>query len=107
MREHQRRVYQRWLDSWGERGRWRRRAACNPLTGIAPEAEIPYDKLLSERLEDQRAAALFCHTWCPVRAECLEFAKESGEEYYVYGGTTDTERRHLMKKDRQLRKESA
>lgn len=60
-----------------------------------------------DSLEGQRRAALFCHTICPVQAECLAFALDTGEEHWVWGGTTETEREHLMKKARQARKEPA
>lgn len=94
----------RWLDSLN--GLWRLRAACNPYTGIADPRRIP--RFFSESsddeemtLEEQRDAALFCNTACPVQSECLAFALDVGEENGVIGGTTETERRHLLRKKRQ------
>lgn len=85
-------------------GTWRLLAACSPWTGIARAAltTIPHG-FLSESLDRQREAALFCHSICPVRLECLTFALETGDENYVYGGTTETERRHLLVKERLTR----
>lgn len=34
---------------------------------------------------------------CPVRAECLTFALESGEKYGIWGGRSERERRKLRK----------
>ena len=33
---------------------------------------------------------------CPVQKECLDYAISAGEEYGVWGGTTELERRHLL-----------
>lgn len=86
---------------------WRDSGACNPYSGVARTAggDIPRG-FESEDLEEQRIAALFCHQFCPewVRAACLAYAMDTGDENYVYGGTTETERRHLLerrRKDRQ------
>lgn len=86
---------------------WRDSGACNPYSGVARTAgvDIP-GGFESEDLEEQRIAALFCHQFCPewVRAACLAYAMDTGDENYVYGGTTETERRHLLerrRKDRQ------
>jgi WhiB family redox-sensing transcriptional regulator len=103
-KEYRRRVAARWQDSF--KGVWRKRAACDPYTGVAP-AGVKIPDFSSESLYEQRSAALFCHTMCPVQAECLAFAMDTGEEYWVWGGTTETEREHLMKKARQERQESA
>jgi WhiB family redox-sensing transcriptional regulator len=92
------------MDSF--KGTWRERAACDPYTGVVPRG-VAIPSFDSDSLHAQRAAALFCHTICPVQAECLAFALDTGEEYWVWGGTTETEREHLMKKVRQERKESA
>lgn len=107
--EHRRRVTARWLDSLN--GAWRRKAACNPHTGVAPNpAAIPRfhppDEDTDLTLTEQRDAALFCNTACPVQSECLAFALDVGEEHGVWGGTTETERRLLMRRHRKMRKEA-
>jgi WhiB family transcriptional regulator, redox-sensing transcriptional regulator len=101
-------VTARWVDSLN--GKWRLRAACNPHTRIAPDPfAIPQFHPVNEAeelsLQEQREAALFCNTACPVQSECLAFAMDVGEENGVWGGTTETERRLLMRKDRQRRKD--
>lgn len=98
----------RWLDSLN--GAWRLRAACDPSTGLVPRSMIP--RFFAEDaedlpLEEQRRAALFCNTACSVQAECLAFARDVGDPNGVWGGTTETERRLLMRRDRKLRRESA
>jgi WhiB family redox-sensing transcriptional regulator len=104
-KEHQRRAKARWLDVLN--APWRTKAACSPTTGHAPPEVKRLPDMTSEGLYEQREAALFCHHYCGVREECLAYAKNTGEEHYVWGGTTAAERKHLMKKDRQARKESA
>lgn len=42
------------------------------------------------------AAVAVCRT-CPVQAECLAFALETGENFGVWGGTTETERKKLWR----------
>lgn len=105
MKEHRRRAEVRRQDILNSQ--WRTKAACNPSTGYAPPEVKHLPDMTAEGLYEQREAALFCHTFCLVREECLAFAKNTGEENYVWGGTTATERKHLMKKDRQARQESA
>lgn len=91
----------RWLETIN--GTWRLRAACNPLTGIVPPDKIP--EMFSDNLDKQRIAALFCNTACPVQQECLAFAVDVGDDNWVWGGTTETERRLLMRRDRKIRKD--
>jgi WhiB family redox-sensing transcriptional regulator len=37
---------------------------------------------------------------CPVRPECLEYALAAAEEFGVWGGLTEKERRKLLRSDR-------
>jgi hypothetical protein len=39
-----------------------------------------------------RAAAVARCGFCPVRRSCLAFALSEGEDYGIWGGTTDTQR---------------
>lgn len=55
---------------------WRQRAAC---AGEDPELWF------STRPADQRRAQAICGA-CPVRAECLEWAAETGQLYGIWGG---------------------
>lgn len=100
IKEHHRRMQVR-ADDARNGAWWRLRAACDPSSGIAKAAGVTIpDGFTSESLERQREASLFCHTICAddVRIACREFAMETGDENYVYGGTTETERRHLLKR---------
>lgn len=44
----------------------------------------------------QREARLFCRA-CPVRTECLSHALDHRVEFGVWGGTTERERRALLR----------
>jgi len=50
----------------------------------------------STREEIQQALAL-CAV-CPVRSECLEHALEARERFGVWGGTTESERRKILRR---------
>lgn len=45
---------------------------------------------------EQRDARGFCHA-CPVRTECLAHALDEGVEFGIWGGTTERERRALLR----------
>ncbi|WP_063749801.1 WhiB family transcriptional regulator [Streptomyces xylophagus] len=65
---------------------WRDDAACRD-----------YDPELWHPVSDTTAAPAIriCTTVCPVREECLDFALNEGEQYGVWGGLTEKERRQL------------
>lgn len=42
---------------------------------------------------------------CPVRRECLEFALEVGEMHGVWGGTTEAQRRRMIRARRREARE--
>lgn len=46
---------------------------------------------------DARPALRICEN-CPVRAECLEYALESRQRYGVWGGTTERQRRRILRR---------
>jgi WhiB family redox-sensing transcriptional regulator len=46
---------------------------------------------------DQIAAAKSICALCPVQAECLDFAITSNQEFGVWGGTAEEERRVLRR----------
>jgi WhiB family transcriptional regulator, redox-sensing transcriptional regulator len=66
---------------------WQSRAACREAN-----LEIFY----SGEAEDTRAAVRVCRT-CPVRRPCFEAALTRGETFGVWGGTTERERRRLIR----------
>ncbi len=69
--------------------RWKEEAACHGLTDLfyGQSGEMPTQKLAREL-----AAVAVCHD-CPLEAECLEFALETGEKHGVWGGRTEAELR--------------
>ncbi len=55
------------------------------------------------QIEEARAV---CHR-CPVRAECLTWAMESGQDFGVWGGLSDTERASLRRRTARARARNA
>jgi WhiB family redox-sensing transcriptional regulator len=75
------------------RNDWRHRAACRNLD---PEIFFPVaeDGPVRDR-ETARAKAVCAR--CPVAAQCLAWALESGQDYGIWGGMTEDERRALRR----------
>jgi WhiB family redox-sensing transcriptional regulator len=48
--------------------------------------------------EDDMAAAVRICRGCPVTNECLEWALETRVRYGIWGGTTERERRRMLRK---------
>lgn len=73
---------------------WRHKAACRGIED--PSIFFPIDVMWSQpgNEDNIRAAKAMCRS-CPVAAECLEWAIESGERYAIAGGMTPEERRKL------------
>jgi WhiB family transcriptional regulator, redox-sensing transcriptional regulator len=69
---------------------WSSRAACR---GLDPRLFFPADD------EDAGPATAICAE-CPVREPCLEFALGSREREGVWGGTTERERRRILRRRR-------
>lgn len=70
---------------------WREQAACR---GVAQQQFFPR-KTGTAIVEIDKAKRL-CAT-CPVQPQCLEFALLTRQEFGVWGGTTEHERRLLLK----------
>ncbi len=47
--------------------------------------------------EQARGALAICAT-CPVRLDCLEYALEARERFGIWGGTTEKQRRRLVRR---------
>jgi WhiB family transcriptional regulator, redox-sensing transcriptional regulator len=71
---------------------WRKRAACQ---GIDVETFYP----ATEDEVDAAAAKAICGG-CPVRQPCLEHALATREREGVWGGTTERERRRIVRQRR-------
>ncbi|MGA1362071.1 MAG: WhiB family transcriptional regulator [Ilumatobacteraceae bacterium] len=69
---------------------WRHRGACN---GLDPSIFFP------ESEEDSDEAKSICAE-CPVRIPCLEHALSLREKDGVWGGTTEKERRRIIRQRR-------
>jgi WhiB family redox-sensing transcriptional regulator len=71
---------------------WRKLAACR---GLDVEAFYP----VTEDEADAAEAKAVCAT-CPVRQACLEHALAHREREGVWGGTTERERRRIVRQRR-------
>lgn len=71
---------------------WRKRAACR---GIDVEVFYPPTEEESDAVE----AKAICEM-CPVRQACLEHALAHREREGVWGGTTERERRRIVRQRR-------
>jgi WhiB family transcriptional regulator, redox-sensing transcriptional regulator len=70
---------------------WQAEAVC---------AELPEDEadalFFPRRGESTKAARALC-SGCPVRADCLEYAIANREQFGIWGGTSERERRKLRR----------
>lgn len=71
---------------------WRDHAACRRLD---PELFFPISALGAARPQIE-AAKQVCRG-CPVRAACLRWALDTGQDAGIWGGTTEQERRLLRR----------
>ncbi|PXY25939.1 transcription factor WhiB [Prauserella sp. PE36] len=74
---------------------WSERAACRDED---PELFFPVSDMGPGAQQTAQAKAICAR--CPVRAECLRYALESGLDYGIFGGTTERERRALVRRNR-------
>ena len=84
---------------WGVEEAWRVRAACSTIN---PDLFFPVG--VTGPAVDQIAAAKAVCAGCDVRAECLDFAITTNQEYGVWGGTSEEERRVLRRQWRARRR---
>lgn len=70
---------------------WRHRAACRDED---PELFFPVGAAGPVPQRDIDRARAVCAR-CPVREQCLQWATDSGEDFGVWGGHSDSERRKL------------
>lgn len=74
---------------WDDLG-WRYRSACRSSD---PVLFFPVGST-GVALEEIRAAVALCQT-CPVQQQCLDFALDTNQEFGIWGGTSEEERRRL------------
>ncbi|NIH79293.1 WhiB family transcriptional regulator [Amycolatopsis viridis] len=74
---------------------WRTSAACRDED---PELFFPVSEMGPGARQVARAKAV-CAS-CPVRAECLAYALDAGLDNGIFGGTTEQERRSLVRSRR-------
>lgn len=67
-------------------------AACR---GVDPELFFPVGT--EGAAAEQATAAKFVCAGCPLRSGCLAWALDTGQEFGVWGGTTEDERRDLRR----------
>lgn len=85
------------LDAGSAEYDWRADARCGARMDdlMFPSAELG----TAARLEQVARAKAECAV-CPVRAKCLEWALESGQEWGVWGGLDEDERAALSRRRR-------
>ena len=74
---------------------WREEAACLAYPAVVffglDDSETPV-----ERRSREEKAKRICET-CPVQRECLEYALATREQYGIWGGLTEIERKALLR----------
>jgi WhiB family redox-sensing transcriptional regulator len=66
------------------------------LSGSCSRTGQP-DLWYSTNRQEQRAAQKICYR-CPVLSECLIYAFQKDEQFGIWGGMTEQERRNVRKK---------
>lgn len=74
------------------RPRWQDQALCE-------QRGLPMDVMFPSDPHGVKVAKQVCGD-CPVRAACLEYALEHNEEFGVWGGTSENERRRIRTRRR-------
>lgn len=81
---------------------WRARALCRDED---PELFFPIGTSGPALFQVAEAKAVCAR--CPVRTRCLAEALETGQDYGVWGGLSENERRSLKRRDARTRAQSA
>jgi len=75
---------------------WRHDAACRDTD---PELFFPVTERGPGARQTAEAKAVCAR--CPVADRCLRYAVDSGLDHGIFGGTTETERRALVRRTRE------
>ena len=81
---------------------WRKLAACR---GRGTDLFFPVGQT-GDAIDQASRAKRICQC-CAVQRECLEFALATEQEHGVWGGTTEAERRSILKRWRARRRRAA
>lgn len=76
---------------------WRDQAVCSSEEVTQIFFPVGVTGQAAVQIEDAKAVCVEC----PVRQECLEYAITTNQEYGIWGGTSEEERRVLRRKWRQ------
>jgi WhiB family redox-sensing transcriptional regulator len=79
-------------DYWSTNDDWRRAAACKD---VDPDLFFPVG-VTGPAIEHIAAAKSVC-SGCPVKEPCLEFALTTNQEYGIWGGASEEERRAIRR----------
>lgn len=82
-----------WSASGFDSGSWRHLAACRE---VDPKLFFPVGTA-GPAVEAQVAGAKAICAACPIRGECLRFAVTTNQEYGIWGGLDEHERRDLRR----------
>lgn len=77
---------------------WRHRAACRDED---PELFFPISEIGPSARQTAEAKAVCAR--CPAREPCLRYALDNGLDHGIFGGTTERERRDLVRRSRRTR----
>lgn len=80
---------------------WRESAACRALD---PDLFFPIGKAGPAIAQAQRAKEICAR--CPVRPSCLTFALDTRQDYGIWGGYDEQERRILLRQRRETQPRS-
>lgn len=81
-----------------DRGGWRDNAAC--VNCDPPDLFFPVGKTGGDALVIAEAKAICAD--CPVRQACLDYALDAREDFGIWGGLTEIERRPLLRQHRRV-----
>lgn len=79
---------------------WRKQAACTALPD--PDRWFPDGKTGHHLLRAEEAKRV-CRTQCPVMETCAAWAHATRQEYGIYGGVDEDERRSDIRRERRSR----
>lgn len=81
-----------------EEDNWRMRALCGPASPGAPDPDLFFPVGDGQAAWQQaQEAKVFCRA-CPVHRQCLTWALETHQQYGVWGGLDEWERRTVRRR---------